>query len=345
MTKYVCCPSIHSDQQTAQLMRHVIYALLPMIAASVYSFGWGVISNLLFAIPAALAFEALTLRLRQRPALPALADGSAVLTAVLLAIALPPMSPWWLIVVGCLFAIFFAKQLYGGLGYNLFNPAMIGYVVLLISFPQELTNWRPPVELQGLEVGLLQTISFAIHGIPAALPLDALTMATPLDTIKTGFNMQTYIGTIQQQEPELFGYMGGNGWELLNAMALLGGLYMLARGIITWHVPVAMLSVLFVTAMVFWLFNPEQYATPQFHLFSGGVMLGAFFIATDPVTCATSNKGRLIYGAGIGLLEYIIRVWGGYPDGIAFSVLLMNMTVPLIDYYTKTKPLGTEEAA
>lgn len=324
-----------------KMMRHVIYALVPAALAHVWFFGWGICINALIATVAALGAEALMLRVRSRPVKPALLDGTATVTAVLLAFAIPPLAPWWVPVIGAVSAIVLAKHLYGGLGSNLFNPAMVGYAVLLISFPVEMTYWLPPrgTELGLPPVGAGDSLRFALTGsLPQGLAVDAVTQATPLDLAREGLtSMQTLA---EVQAGPLFGGMGGRGWEWVNSLIAVGGLYLLFRGIIRWHIPVSMLAAVVVLAAVFHALDASRYASASFHLFSGASLLGAFFIATDPVSAATTNRGRLIYGAGIGILVYAIRTWGGYPDGVAFAVLLMNATVPLLDRYTRPRIYG-----
>ena len=327
-------PHLHGPASLNRVMLQVSLALLPALAAHAWLFGWGILFNLAIACTVALGSEALVLKLRGRPITPTLLDGSALVTALLLAMALPPLAPWWLPTVGVAFAIIFAKQLYGGLGFNPFNPAMVGYVVLLISFPREMTAWLSPAELRETALSLGMTAS-AVFGGGA---IDSLSGATPLDTLKTQLGMGVTIAQVMSSS--LFGYLGGRGWEIVNVMVLLGGLWLLFKRVISWHVPVAMLGSLFAIAAVFHLIDPAAYAPPLFHLFGGAAMLGAFFIATDPVSCATSNRGRLLFGVGVGLLTYTIRSWGGYPDGVAFSVLLMNMAAPTIDYYTRPRVFG-----
>ena len=319
-------------------MREVLLALIPAVIAYVWFFGPGLLINIAIAVVTALTAEAAMLRLREKPLRPFLGDGSALVTGVLLALALPPLTPWWITVIGVGFGIIVAKHLYGGLGANPFNPAMAGYVVLLVSFPVEMTVWiAPGTEPQTLS--LIDTVLFVFAGsLPAGLGLDAITQATPLDTIKTGLSNMRMVTEIRASP--LFGDFGGRGWEWINNFVALGGLFLLWRRIISWHIPVSMLGSLLVLAAVFNMLDPERFPSAGFHLFSGAALLGAFFIATDPVSAATSNRGRLIYGAGIGVLTYVIRTWGGYPDGVAFAVLLMNMSVPVIDHYTVPKAFG-----
>ncbi|MGM0593749.1 MAG: electron transport complex subunit RsxD [Pseudomonadota bacterium] len=332
-------PHVHGTAAVERVMHQVSLALIPALGAYTWLFGWGVVFNVLIASVVALLSEAAMLKLRRRPVATTLGDGSALLTALLLAIALPPLAPWWLITVGTAFAIIFAKQLYGGLGFNPFNPAMVGYVVLLISFPLEMTSWAAPGGLDESGLGFGATAAYVFAGqLPVSITFDSLTMATPLDSLKTGIGLEQGVDEIMQAPA--FGAVGGRGWEIVNTLVLLGGLWLLYRRIITWHVPVAMLGTLFLLAGVFHLIDPQHYAGPLFHLASGGAILGAFFIATDPVSGATSDRGRILFGIGVGLFTFIIRTWGGYPDGVAFSILLMNMTAPTIDYYTRPRVFG-----
>ena len=334
-------PHVPPVNETGQVMRQVIYALLPAIAAEVWYFGWGILINVTLATLFALSFEALALRLRKRPVLPVLNDYSAVVTALLLGMALPPLAAWWVTATAVFFAIIIAKHLYGGLGYNPFNPAMVGYVVVLISFPRELTAWLPPEMLAETRLGLFDTLAYILGGhLPDGLTLDALTMATPLDSVKTQLGMNQTLHEIH--DSPLFGTFGGRGWEWVGNWVALGGLWLVYRRIVPWQVPVGMLGALLFCALPFYLIDPDTYPSPMFHLFSGGAMLGAFFIATDPVSGATTPRGRLLFGIGVGVLVYVIRTWGGYPDGVAFAVLLMNMTAPTLDYYTRPRVYGED---
>jgi electron transport complex protein RnfD len=329
-------PYLSQPRGVSNIMQRVLLALLPGILVYAYFFGWHIIINIGIASITALISEAIMLKIRERPLAPYLQDYSALVTAWLLALALPTLAPWWLIVIATLFAIVVAKQLYGGLGYNPFNPAMIGYVVVMISFPQQMTLWGAPFT----EMGLMDALQYHFTGhLADPLTIDSITAATPIDRIKTGLTLNQTVDTISQSS--LFGAWGGVGWEWIAGTFLLGGLWLLFTGIISWHIPLAMITVLVVMAGIFHLTNPAHYPSPLFHLFNGGTLLAAFFIATDPVSASTTPRGRLIYAGGIGLLTYIIRTWGGYPDGIAFAVLLMNMAVPLIDQYTQPRVFGS----
>ncbi|MGD2119381.1 MAG: electron transport complex subunit RsxD [Chromatiales bacterium] len=333
--------SPHTDKPNSvqKVMLEVLLALIPGIVAMVWYFGWGVLINIVIAVIAAVAGEAVVLKLRNRPVLPTISDLSAAVTAVLLAVALPPLLPWWITVIGVLFAIVMVKQLYGGLGYNPFNPAMAGYVLLLISYPAQMTSWLPPIMLNEQPLSFLQSLSTILSGsLPAGLSWDSISSATPLDEMFTRLDLNETIGEIRQSP--LWGDFGGKGWEWVANWYLLGGLYLLLRKVISWHIPVSILVSILLLSGFAYLLDPGTHPFPAFHIFSGGIMLGAFFIATDPVTACTTKKGQLIYGALIGSLIFIIRSWGGYPDAVAFAVLLMNMAAPTIDYYTQPRVFG-----
>ncbi len=327
----------------SKVMLQVIYALIPGSIAMMWYFGWGILFNLFIAVMLAIGLEAIMLFARKRPIKPFLFDHSAIVTGWLLALALPPLVPWWVTAVGITFAIVVAKHLYGGLGYNPFNPAMAGYVVLLVSFPVEMTEWRPPFMLAENQLGIFQTAAIIFTGhLPSGLDWDALTTATPLDTMRAQLELNLTVEEIRANP--LWGDFGGRGWEWIGNWYLLGGLWLLYNRVIGWQIPVGMLGGLITLATISYIHDPDVHPFPAFHVFSGGAMLGAFFIATDPVSASTTPTGRLIYGAGIGMLTFIIRTWGGYPDGVAFSVLLMNLAVPTIDYYTKPRAFGHESS-
>ncbi|HCE41267.1 electron transport complex subunit RsxD [Alloalcanivorax profundimaris] len=327
-------PSPHTRERTdtGAVMRRVILATLPGLAVLVWQFGAGVLFNVLWAAAVALACEALFLRARGKPVGFYLRDGSALVTAVLLGLALPPTAPWWLPLIGVAFAIVVAKQLYGGLGMNPFNPAMVGYVLLLISFPVAMTQWiapgQAPAPADSLALFLGQT------------PADAFSGATPLDTFRTWAGDAGALA----EHGILQGVLAGRGWQWVNLAFLVGGLYLLARRVIGWHIPVAFLAGLGVPALIAHQIDAARFAGPLFHLFSGGAMLGAFFIATDPVSAATSRLGRFIQALLIGVLIWVIRTFGGYPDAVAFAVLLLNLAAPFIDYYTRPRAYGHKGA-
>ena len=333
--------SPHSGRPNSvnRVMLQVILALIPGVIAMTWYFGWGVLINMAVAICFALGFEAVVLKLRKRPVLPTLMDLSAVVTALLFAIAVPPLLPWWLTALGMAFAIIMVKQLYGGLGYNPFNPAMAAYVLLLISYPVEMTSWLPPLLINENPLSFIQTLSVIFTGaLPVGLSLDVITMATPLDEMRTNLDLNHMISEIRQSP--LWGDFGGLGWEWVGNWFLLGGLWMIYKRTITWHIPFSFLTGLVLMAGLFWIFDPASHPNPLFHVFSGGAVLGAFFIATDPVSACTTKRGQLIYGAMIGILVFIIRTWGGYPDAVAFAVLLLNMAAPTIDHYTQPRTFG-----
>ncbi|AJI94632.1 electron transport complex, RnfABCDGE type, D subunit [Yersinia ruckeri] len=339
-------PFTHNQRSTRSIMLLVMLACIPGMAAQTYFFGYGSLIQIALAMVTALLAEGAVLALRKQPVKSRLADNSALLTALLLGISLPPLAPWWMIVLGTFFAIVIAKQLYGGLGQNPFNPAMVGYVVLLISFPVQMTSWLPPISLQGNSIGMYDTLLtiFTGHTSQGAtihdlqLGYDGVSQATPLDSFKTALRSQPAHEILQQ--PLFGGVLAGIGWQWVNLGFLIGGLLLLWRKAIHWQIPVSFLLSLSFCTTLSWLLAPESFGSPLLHLFSGATMLGAFFIATDPVSAATTPRGRLIFGALIGLLVWLIRVYGGYPDGVAFAVLLANITVPLIDHYTQPRVYG-----
>lgn len=331
-------PHIAPENSVSKMMLKVLIGLIPGIIAMTWYFGIGVLVNITIAVATALACEASVLRIRDRPIKPFLSDLSAVVTAVLLALCLPTLAPWWLTVIGTGFAIVIAKHLYGGLGYNPFNPAMVGYAILLVSFPREMTIWLMPQALIENPVSALDLISSMLGNPLSETSFDAVTAATPLDHMKTRLGLNETINEIRQNP--IFGGIGGFGWEWVGLSYVAGGMWLIYARVITWHIPVGLITGLLCISTVFYVFDPGSTPSPLFHLFSGGALIGAFFIATDPVSAATSPKGRLIYGLLIGVLTYIIRTWGGYPDGIAFAVILMNMAAPTIDYFTMPRAYG-----
>ena len=338
----VTSPHTHSTRSTGQLMRLVVFATLPGLVAMTLAFGWGSLFNVLLASASALAFEALVMKLRGRPVLFYLRDCSALVTGVLLGLALPPYCPWWLVVTGSGIAIILAKQLYGGMGYNPFNPAMVGYVVLLISFPVEMTQWAAPAATLG-EGQSLMGLAEGFKQIVAGVPVDSYTAATPLDVMKQ--NSGQTMADLYASDPTLSaGWLAGAGWEWVNLGFLLGGAFLLYQRVFTWHAPVAMLVALTVMSVLFFDGSSASNGSPIFHLLSGATMFGAFFIVPDPVSSAVSVRGRLVYGALIGVLLYVMRAWSNYPDAVAFAVLLANFAAPFIDYYTLPRTYGHTKA-
>ena len=332
-------PFLLKDTSVSQVMTQVCIALVPGIAAYAWLVGPAILVQLVIATLAALLAETAMLRIQKKPLTIFLSDGSAVVTAWLIALTFPPLAPWWLVVIGTVFAIVVAKHLYGGLGQNPFNPAMVAFAVCIVSFPALMSQW-PSV---GLQLPLLDQINVILGLAPR---VDALSSATPLDAMKTALKL----GEGTQDVPallanqDIYGNFAGRGWEWVAIGYLLGGLWMWQRKLITWHVPVSFIGAMTLLSGGLWLVNPAQYASPLFHLLSGGAMLGAFFIATDPVSGCTTPRGKLIFGAGAGLLAYIIRVFGGYPDGVAFAVLLMNLSAPVIDLLTQPRIFGMKDA-
>ena len=336
--QFASSPHVHGGDSVSDVMRKVILALMPATALSVVVFGWPALLVILITMGACMATERFFNLVRKRPS--SLGDESAALTGLLLGLTLPPHSPWWICAVGGVFAIAVGKQIYGGLGYNMFNPALIARVFLLISFPVELTQWPEPAPLFAAGgYDLSQAINIIMHGNYGQLTMDAITGATPLGEYKTGLSMgkgwhDSVVG-FDYTVAGLGGLMGGSVGETSVFLLTLGGLYLLKRGIISWHIPVSMIGGTLIPAFIFWNLDPALYPDPVFHLVTGGLILGAFFMATDMVTSPVTAKGQLIFGAGCGLLTYIIRTWGGYPEGVSFAVVIMNCAVPLIDQYTR----------
>ena len=337
MLKGITSPHAHGPSKTSSVMREVALAAVPGVLVLCYFYGWGTLINIAWAIMLALGMEALVVKLRGRPAGFYIGDYSAVVTAVLLAIAIPQYSPWWLTLIGIFFAIVIGKHLYGGMGFNPFNPAMVGYVVLLISFPAEMVQWATPRGQADSLPNLIQAVQLIFTGHS---PLDGITSATALDILKQ--NNSLMLSQLYDQTP-LFSNasFASLGSEWVNLAFLAGGLWLLYRRIYTWHAPVAMLvSIALFSTFYYDGGSSASAGSALFHLFTGATMLGAFFIITDPVSGCTSNKGRLIFGIGVGLLTVLIRAQGNYPDAVAFGVLLMNFAAPLIDYYTQPRTYG-----
>lgn len=327
------------NNSVRRIMFMVLAGLLPGIAAYVWVFGAIILVQLAIASVFALAGEALMLKARGKPLGLFLGDGSALVTAWLVVLAFPPLAPWWLTAVGALFAIVIAKQLYGGLGQNPFNPAMIAFAACIVAFPALMSTW-PPVDLKAGFGEQLQ----AVFGL---LPrVDAMNGATPLDALKTALKLNEGNASVPSllANAEVFGHFAGRGWEWVTAGYLLGGLWLWWRGIIRWQAPAAFLAGMIVISGGLWLWQPDAYASPLFHVFSGGSLLCAFFIVTDPVSGCTTPRGQLIFGFAAGILAYLIRVFGGYPDGVAFAVLLLNICAPLIDRYSQPAIFGMKGA-
>lgn len=339
-------PHHHIQRDTGAVMRLVCYAAIPGILAQLVLFGWGLLVQLVLACITAAVAEALVLKARGKSVSRTLTDYSAVLTAVLLALSIPPLAPWWIIVLGTLFAIVVVKQLYGGLGFNMFNPAMAAYVMLLISFPVQMTTWLAPQYLLENSASLGDAIAMIFSGYTlegysiAQLQsgIDGVSMATPLDHVKTAIvSGQTYTEALNVSF--MYGSTGA-GWFWVSLGYLVGGLFMLQQRVISWHIPGSMIASVIIVSALFDVIAPDQNPSPYFHLINGSVIVGAFFIATDPVSASTTPRGRIVFGALIGFWIVIIRLFGSYPDAIAFAVIIMNMAVPLIDYYTQPRTYG-----
>lgn len=314
------------DDRLQQAMKRVLLALLPGLFALFWLYGWGVLINLMLCVGTALIVEVGVARLRQQPLQPTLSDGSAVVSATLLAVALPAYCPWWLTVTAIASGLLFGKHLYGGIGKNPFNPAMLGFALIMVMFPQPMTHW--PAHGMDLLAAVQQVFN------PAQAP-DAWVQATALDSLRINKSLtmdELFAGN------SAFGRFGGRGVEWINLAFLAGGVFLLQRRVIAWHAPVGMLASLFVVSLLCWNGSgSDSHGSPLFHLLSGATMLGAFFIITEPVSGAKSALARLLFGVGVGLLTYLIRTWGGYPDGVAFAVLLMNLCVPALERFAATR--------
>ncbi len=323
MSKLLISPSphVHSGDSIEKNMYGVLIALIPAFICSAVFFGTGVFVVTLTSVVACLAFEFLIQKylLKRQPTI---FDGSALLTGVLLAFNMPSNLPVWIIVIGALVAIGIGKMSFGGLGCNIFNPALVGRVFLLISFPVQMTTWPRPLGFAG------SYVDASTGATPLAILKEAVKSGTPISQI-----MST--GEIPGYREMVLGNMGGSLGEVAALALLVGFVYMLLRKIISWHIPVAIFATVFVFAGILHVCNPEQYASPIFHLLSGGLVLGAIFMATDYVTSPMSHKGMLIYGIGIGILTVVIRVFGAYPEGMSFAILIMNAFTPLINRYCK----------
>lgn len=314
-------PHVHASDTVQKIIYRVIIALIPALIWSVVVFGWDALRVTLIAVIASVGFEYLAQKYIMKVR-PSVTDGSALITGLLLAFNVPANLPWWIIILGALAAVGIGKLSFGGLGTNIFNPALVGRVFLLISFPVQMTSYP----------------------VPRMSDVDAVTAATPLGLLKEGLMNGQPVSELLGQLPTatdlLIGNMGGSLGEISALMLIIGGLYMLLRKVITWHTPVAVLGSMFVMAGAFWLVNPEMYMEPAYHLLTGGAMLGAIFMATDMVTSPMTGKGQIIYGVGIGVITMSIRLFGAYPEGISFAILIMNAFTPLINNTVKPKRFG-----
>ncbi len=326
MNKFIVSPSPHAytDESVPKLMYGVIISLLPALAVSVFFFGIGMIVVTTVSIVSCILFEYLIQKYMMKVK-PTHLDGSAMLTGMLLAFCLPTNIPFWIVMIGALAAVGIGKMTFGGLGNNIFNPALVGRVFLFISFPVAMTSWP--------EVG--QWMNYT----------DAVTGATPLGLMKEGLATQT-VAEIMPRVPSflhlLMGKTMGSAGEVSALALLLGMCYLLYRKIISWHIPITILATVVVFSGILWLANPDRFADPLFHLLSGGLMLGAIYMATDYVTSPMSHKGMIIYGVGIGVVTVLIRVFGAYPEGVQFAILIFNGFTPLINKFVKPKRFGKE---
>jgi electron transport complex protein RnfD len=321
-------PSPHqqSPETTRKLMYGVVIALLPALAASIYYFGMGAIIVTLTSVLSCVAVEYLIQRFILKVK-PSISDGSAVVTGLLLAFNVPSNLPVHIIVIGAIIAIGVAKMTFGGLGNNPFNPALVGRVFLLISFPVQMTSWPVPA---GFKTGFT----------------DAVTGATPLGMLSEGVKNGEAVSAIMDKIPShmqlFYGRMGGSMGEVAAVALIIGGIYLLWKKIITWHIPVSILVTVALFTGILWMADPAKFADPLFHLLTGGLMLGAIYMATDYVTSPMTHKGMIIYGIGIGVITVLIRTWGAYPEGVSFAVLIMNAFVPLLNMYIKPRRFGKE---
>ncbi|MDD4915626.1 MAG: RnfABCDGE type electron transport complex subunit D [Methylococcales bacterium] len=338
-TSVISGPHVAAPRRVDQIMRQVIIALAPAVGFGVFLFGWPALYLLTVTVLSAMLFEAACLKLKGVAAAPSLRDGSAVLTGVLVAMTLPPWAPWWIGVSGSAIAIILGKQVYGGLGQNLFNPAMLARVALLISFPIEMTTWVNVTPLF-TGPGLAESFALTFSGLP--IP-DAMTGATTLGMVKTGFSQNQIL---PQALGDYSGILAMIGWErgslgeTSGILLAVGGIALLRKGIIQWHAPVSLLATVALLSSIFHLWDSGHYLSPWVHLNSGALILVAFFIATDYVTSPNTPLGQLIFGTGCGLLIFVIRSWGGYPEGTGFAILLMNAVTPLIDHYIRPRIYG-----
>ncbi|SNR43905.1 electron transport complex protein RnfD [Lutibacter agarilyticus] len=321
-------PHVHSDRTSKKVMYDVVIALIPAFLVSLYVFGFSAFIVTAVAVVSCLLFEYVIQKyLMKTPT--TIGDGSALLTGILLAFNLPAGLPIWMIIVGSLVAIGIAKLSFGGLGFNIFNPALVGRVFLLVSFPVQMTMWPTAVE---------NNTTLA----------DAVTGATPLGMIKEGLMFGDTMTSISANVDfpsytnMFLGLSGGSIGEMSALALLLGGIYLLVRKVITWHIPITILATMAVMTGIFWVIDPESYASPLIHILSGGALLGAFFMATDMVTSPMTKKGMIIFAIGIAVITVVIRLFGAYPEGVSFGIIIMNAFVPLINTYFKPRRFGSK---
>lgn len=334
---------VGANNSVSRIMWQVMLALMPATLFGLFCFGWPAFNLFVITLLSALFFEAFCVRLRGKAVKPVMMDGSALLTGWLLAMTLPPWAPWWIGVVGSGLAIILGKQVYGGLGQNLFNPAMLARVALLISFPIEMTTWANVSPLFfSHSPGLAESWHITFLGLDT---IDASTGATTLGFVKTEFSQNRLLTDILKDNSNvlnLIGWTRGSLGETSSLLLGLGGLWLLQQKVIQWQIPLSLLLTVIVLAGFFHGIDSEHYISPLLHLNSGALMCVAFFIATDYVTSPNTATGQLVFGASCGLLIFVIRTWGAYPEGAGFAVLLMNSATPLIDYYIKPRIYGRD---
>ena len=335
-------PFTHTTNSLTRTMTWVMIALTPATAYGLWLFGWPALFLFVITLVSSLLVEGAMLWLLGQRVQARLLDGSALLTAWLLAMSLPPWAPWWVGVLGSMSAIVLGKHVFGGLGQNMFNPAMVARIVLLISFPVHMTAWVAPAPW-GSELSPSLRQAWAYTTGQTAVP-EHMSAASALGTLKTeaakGVSAQAALDKLPPLQALAKGDEAGSMGETSAMFLLAGGVLLLLLRIISWHIPVAMLGTLAVLAAVSHAVNPSHFAAMHIHVLSGAAIMGAFFIATDYVTSPVSRSGQLLFGAGIGALTWVIRALGGYPEGLAFAVVLMNALVPLIDRVLRPRVFG-----
>jgi electron transport complex protein RnfD len=335
-------PFTHAGSSVQKTMMAVLLALVPATLFNLWLFGWPAIFLFLVTMVACAAVEAFCLTLQGRPVEAALSDGSVAITGWLLAMSLPPWAPWWIGVLGAIFAVCLAKHLYGGLGQNVFNPAMVGRVALLVSFPVQMTTFVAPHPLFAADApGFAESLAITFGG---AFDLDTMSAASALGFVKTelsrGIPVSQSVAGAPGFADMLFGMHPGSMGETSALLILVGGLFLMWKRIISWHIPVTVMATVFLLGSAFHGLNPDRYISGTMHLFSGATFLGAFFIATDYVTSPVSKQGQMVFGIGVGGLTWLIRTYAGYPEGMAFAVLLMNSLAPIIDQHYRPRAFG-----
>nr|WP_253254814.1 RnfABCDGE type electron transport complex subunit D [Buchnera aphidicola] len=343
--KKINFPYVNDIYDVRKIMLLVILSCIPGIIAKCYFFGFGTLIQILFAIVVALLLEIVVLKIRSKNVKIYLYDNSSILTAVLLGVSVPSLLPWWMMIIGVFFSIVIAKHLYGGIGQNIFNPAMLGYAVLLISFPVYMNNWSGSNSHFSVFKDIKQSVNIIflnndindIKNVNVNMFPDMFTEATPLNCFKTKYHLKNddVLDNYQFQDITF-----QDSWKYINISFFLGGIFLFLKKIFCWRIPVSFLITLGTLSIFSFLISKEFFLSPLVHFFSGGTMICSFFIATDPVTTSCTNIGKIIFGMVVAVLTWIIRNYTDYPDGIAFSILFANMLVPLIDYCTKTSGYG-----